>query len=327
MPRGELRLNLLQGLQMVAHIGQRVLDQRLRKLDELPCVRRGGGRRIMMVLMLGDGERRAAGSENSDKDGQQDAHMSSRRRRCGALRPGLRAVTGEDRAQAGADSCSCHTIHFGDMIAIMSPSIERYLKGLRARRQHFEAGESLFHRGDPVTDIHVVLSGAIHLVRYQGDGSVLILQRADPGSVLAEASLYSGTYHCDAVAFGAADTRVYAKASLKKLLANSPEFSNVWASHLARELQRARLRAEILSLRTVAERLDAWMAWNGGSAPRKGEWKLVANQIGISPEALYREIARRRVRREGASSQSMQVESGSRSLPPTERVSHRPSRG
>ncbi len=112
--------------------------------------------------------------------------------------------------------------------------------------------------------------------------------------MLAEASLYSGTYHCDAVAFGAADTCVYTKASLKKLLAKSSQFSNIWANHLAQELQKSRLRSEILSLRTVAERLDAWTAWNGGSLPRKGEWKLVANQIGVSPEALYREIAKRR---------------------------------
>ena len=180
------------------------------------------------------------------------------------------------------------------MIVIMLRSIEPYLQGLRARQQHFEAGRRLFHRGDPVTDMHFVLAGSIHLVRYQRDGSVLILQRAGPGSILAEASLYSGTYQCDAVAFGAADTRVYAKSGLKKLLAKSPEFSSVWASRIAQELQRARLRSEILSLKTVAERLDAWIAWNGDSVPRKGEWKLVANEIGVSPEALYREIAKRR---------------------------------
>jgi CRP/FNR family transcriptional regulator, dissimilatory nitrate respiration regulator len=94
------------------------------------------------------------------------------------------------------------------MIIIMLRSIEPYLKGLRARPQHFESGQSLFRRGDPATDMHFVLTGAVHLVRYQSDGSVLILQRAGPGSILAEASLYSGTYHCDAVAFGASDTRL-----------------------------------------------------------------------------------------------------------------------
>lgn len=63
---------------------------------------------------------------------------------------------------------------------------------------------------------------------------------------------------------------------------------------LGRELQSARLQAEILSLRTVAQRLDAWMAWKEGVFPGKGEWKSLASQLGVSPEALYREIARRR---------------------------------
>lgn len=189
---------------------------------------------------------------------------------------------------------SCHITAFADMIIIMSRSIEPYLTGLRGRLRHFEKGRFLFHRGDPVTDMHFVLKGSIHLVRHQRDGSPLILQRAEAGSILAEASLYSSTYHCDAIASGAADTRVYARTGFKKLLAKSPEFSNVWASYLAQELQGARLRSEILALKTVAQRLDAWIAWNGGRAPEKGEWKLVASQIGVSAEALYREVAKRR---------------------------------
>ncbi len=180
------------------------------------------------------------------------------------------------------------------MIAIMSKSMEPYLKELRSRQQQFKKDQPVFHRGDTVTDIYFVRSGAIHLVRHQSDGSVLVLQRAGAGSILAEASLYSTTYHCDAVAFGDTETRAYAKTGLKKLLARSPELSNIWANYLARELQSSRLRAEILALKTVAARLDAWIAWNGDNTPQKGEWKLVASQIGVSPEALYREIAKRR---------------------------------
>jgi len=180
------------------------------------------------------------------------------------------------------------------MIAIMSAAIEPYLQGLRARARQVENGRPLFRRGDPVTDVYYVVTGAIHLVRYQTDGAALILQRAGPGSIVAEASLYFGSYHCDAIASGAADTRAYAKASVKRLLARSPEFSEIWANDLALELQRARLRAEILALRTVSQRLDAWIAGNGGTFPRKGDWKSVAGQIGVSPEALYRDIAKRR---------------------------------
>jgi CRP-like cAMP-binding protein len=83
-----------------------------------------------------------------------------------------------------------------------------------------------------VKEVHFVLAGSVHLVRHQADGSVLILQRAGPGSVLAEASLYSVVYHCDAVAFSSANTRTYARASLRKLLAINPDFSNVWAGYL-----------------------------------------------------------------------------------------------
>ncbi len=182
------------------------------------------------------------------------------------------------------------------MIVIMSQSIERHLRSLRSRRRHFESGRPLFYRGDTVTDMYFVLTGSVLLVRHQSDGSALILQRAGPRSILAEASLYSGTYHCDAVVSAATDTRVYAKANFKTMLAKSPEFSNVWSNYLAQELQRSRLRSEILSLKTVAARLDAWIAWNGGNAPEKGEWKLLASEIGVSPEALYREIAKRRDR-------------------------------
>jgi CRP/FNR family transcriptional regulator, dissimilatory nitrate respiration regulator len=85
--------------------------------------------------------------------------------------------------------------------------------------------------------MHVVLAGVINLVRSRREGSFLILQRAGPGSILAEPSLYSETYHCDAVASGAADTRAYAKASFAKLLVKSHELSNVWAGYLAQELR------------------------------------------------------------------------------------------
>jgi hypothetical protein len=54
-----------------------------------------------------------------------------------------------------------------------------------------------------------------------------------------------------------------------------------------------RQRAGLLSMRTVRERLDAWLSF-GGSLPGRGGWRSLADDLGITPEALYREIARRR---------------------------------
>ena len=62
--------------------------------------------------------------------------------------------------------------------------------------------------------------------------------------------------------------------------------------HLAREVQQARACAELLSLRTVRERLDGWRALHG-ELPARGRWIDVAQEIGVTPEALYRELARK----------------------------------
>ncbi|MGO9741354.1 MAG: Crp/Fnr family transcriptional regulator [Roseiarcus sp.] len=175
----------------------------------------------------------------------------------------------------------------------MSLTIPPFLNGLRLHEHAYLPGEAVFHLGDTVRRVHLVCEGVIHLVRHQRNGSALILQRAGPGSILAEASLYSARYHCDARAETAASTWSVSRANLRGRIAESPQLSEAWADHLASEVQRARLHAEILSLRTVAERLEAWIAWNG-APPAKGRGALVAMEIGVTPEALYREMAKRR---------------------------------
>jgi hypothetical protein len=42
----------------------------------------------------------------------------------------------------------------------------------------------------------------------------------------------------------------------------------------------------------VAARLDAWLTLK--RLPPKGEWGALADDIGVTREALYRELARRR---------------------------------
>jgi CRP/FNR family transcriptional regulator, dissimilatory nitrate respiration regulator len=192
---------------------------------------------------------------------------------------------------------SCHIARHLNMIAIMLADLKLQLHDFQGQELTFAPGQYLFHLGDVVTVFHFIEEGLVHLIRHQTDGSALVLQRAGAGSILAEASLYSDEYHCDAVV--QTQTRLLAlpKKQITARLATSPVFAEAWARHLAQEVQRARLQAEILSLHTVAARLDAWIAWNDGRIPGKGEWKAIADQIGVSPEALYRELARRRSNR------------------------------
>lgn len=178
------------------------------------------------------------------------------------------------------------------MISVMSEKFVDLLGPLGGGTRSLRASEYLFHLGDPIVSLFVVLEGEVRLIRHQKDGGMIVLQRAGPGEILAEASLFSDRYHCDAMASTGAVVLVIPKRKLRALFRNEPDFAETWAAHLAREIQNTRFRSEVLSLRTVADRLSAWLAWHG-NLPPKGEWKQLAYEICVSPEALYREIARR----------------------------------
>ncbi|MBI3452136.1 MAG: Crp/Fnr family transcriptional regulator, partial [Rhodospirillales bacterium] len=89
-------------------------------------------------------------------------------------------------------------------------------------------------------------------------------------------------------------TRSVSKNAVRARLLEQPEFAAAWHDRFVHIFHDTALRAEIFSRKTVAERLDAWIAANGGKLPAKGTWKTVAAEIGTRPETLYREIAKRR---------------------------------
>jgi CRP/FNR family transcriptional regulator, dissimilatory nitrate respiration regulator len=167
-----------------------------------------------------------------------------------------------------------------------------YLKILRHIKLSFREGQHLFHRDDRVTSFFLIELGTAQLVRHHPGGSAVVLQRAGPGSVLAEASLFAPDYHCDAIATSPVEASVVSRAAVQQLFRNNQDFAKAWVMHLGKEVRSARLRSEILTLKTVSERVDAWLA-NHVQLPEKGRWKVLAREIGISPEALYRELAKR----------------------------------
>lgn len=132
------------------------------------------------------------------------------------------------------------------MTSILSTLLEVNLPDLCAWTPVFGPGQFLFHLGDPVRVMHFVRNGTVHLIRHQSDGSALVLQKAEAGSILAEASLYADKYHCDAVASTAPPrARLPSpKPISKKNFREVPDFADSWARHLAHELQRTRLQAE-----------------------------------------------------------------------------------
>ena len=173
----------------------------------------------------------------------------------------------------------------------MSRDIRTIFKSGKALR--LLPGEVLFRTSDPVSRMYLIERGEVALRRFTPAGSVLVLQCAAPGQILAEASAYSILYHCEAVGQSEAKLRHIRVEAFRRAMTMDSELAEAWAAQLAHAVQSARLRSEIRTLRTVAERLDAWLG-DGRQLPEKGEWQHLASVLGVSREALYRELAKRR---------------------------------
>ena len=182
-----------------------------------------------------------------------------------------------------------------NMIEIMSDHWLHFFDGSPVRT--LDAGETLFRRGDKVVWAFLVREGKISLRRALQDGGLLTLHTANEAELVAEASLFADRYHCDAVAEVPATVSLIPKTELMGHLVGSEtsdQLSVKAFESTARELQNLRTRIEIMRLRKVADRLDAYLELYG--SPEIGGWVHVADWIGVSPPALYRELAERRAK-------------------------------
>jgi CRP-like cAMP-binding protein len=156
----------------------------------------------------------------------------------------------------------------------------------------FAQGAVVFRREDRVGSMYLVRSGMVALERPLTNGTELTLRVCTAGTALAEASLFANTYHCDAIARTNAEVAIVPRATFLSELRKKPDAALSLIETHAKEVQTQRSRIEILRLRRVSERLSAWLELHG--EPPIGEWIMVADQIGVSPPALYRELGRRR---------------------------------
>ncbi|KAB2914159.1 MAG: Crp/Fnr family transcriptional regulator [Hyphomicrobiaceae bacterium] len=156
-------------------------------------------------------------------------------------------------------------------------------------------GEPLFEQGDQASAIFEVLSGRVRLVRRTIDDHLVALFAARPGDLLAEAALFSDSYHCDAVAATRSRVRIYPKRVLLSALRKNPALFEGFAARLARQLQGLRARMELRNIRSARERLLQYLWLSADSDGRTvsidGQLQDLAADLGLSREALYRTLA------------------------------------
>lgn len=173
------------------------------------------------------------------------------------------------------------------MIAIMIPAPFDSLPTHSLRQRRFADGGLLFAQGDASLGPWVVLQGEVRLIRQGETGLSVCLHRARAGETLAEASLFSDRYHCDAEALpGTLVVNVARDATLRRMQEDAG-FARALAALLARQVQDGRRRLAFQRIRRADERVLAALA-ELGAPDRIVDF---AAEVGLTPEATYRALA------------------------------------
>lgn len=174
------------------------------------------------------------------------------------------------------------------LLALLPPS--------RVIRQRVDRGGAVFRQGDPSSAIFAVENGCIRLARMQADGTALVLHVAGPGESFAEAALSAAAYHCDAVAESDSVVLALSKSDLLAALAAKPDECLALTLTLASQVRDLRARLELRNVRPASERVLAWLQLHATGQPPcvnpQRSWTRIAEEMGLTREAVYRALAR-----------------------------------
>ena len=174
------------------------------------------------------------------------------------------------------------------LLALLPTALQGACNWLDAPR-----GQRLFAQRQKPQWMFYVANGEVVLQRVDVRGEQQVLQRMREGFV-AEASLQSPSYHCEALVSSPAQLVALPIAPVRQALLTDPAFAMAWITMQGQALKRLRAQCERLSLKRVEDRLLHLIATEGqgGRLPFKAGLKSLAAELGVSHEALYRCLAK-----------------------------------
>jgi CRP-like cAMP-binding protein len=164
------------------------------------------------------------------------------------------------------------------------------------RYQDLKPDEILFHQGDPVSAIYWVELGRVRLDRCTSEGKVYTFQVSRPGDSLAFSTLFDNFYEWLAISEVASRVIVCPKEVLLEHLAQQSCLTQTTVQQLGLEINSFRKQLELRELRNAEYRimhyLRAIAASSGNTIQLDRPLKLIAADLGLSPESLYRALIR-----------------------------------
>ncbi len=124
----------------------------------------------------------------------------------------------------------------------------------------YSNGQQIFSRGDPGTELYLVLSGRVRLSIISLDGRELAFTHAGPGDSFGEiATLDGGARTADATAVSAAKALTLSRAQINTLLETQPQFVKAAIDLLCRRLREGDQQIEVIALHRIEVRLARYL--------------------------------------------------------------------
>jgi CRP-like cAMP-binding protein len=156
-------------------------------------------------------------------------------------------------------------------------------------------GQSLFRQGGRTVGLYEVVRGRVRLARVDRSGREVILHAASAGETIAEASLFSPTYHCDAIAASGAVVQLYPKALVLAEFERNQEAARAFMAMLARQVMSLRTSLEQRNIHSARDRIRHYLTLNldrdGRNVLLRGTLKDLAADLGLTHEAVYRTLS------------------------------------
>lgn len=172
------------------------------------------------------------------------------------------------------------------------------------RMSAYAAGERVFGAGERVAGLHLVVSGAIRIIR-EGPGRAVVVHREGPGGLLGEVALFGdGTYPATALAAEPSRVALLPAREVIASLRTDVALAEVFLERLANRTREIIGRLDRLAHQSVLRRLAGHLAArHAASSGTRDALSLgmtqteLADELGTVKEVVVRELrALRRLR-------------------------------
>jgi CRP-like cAMP-binding protein len=137
---------------------------------------------------------------------------------------------------------------------------DRVAVARQMRRASFEAGRTIFGRGDAGSDVYLVVKGRVRLSVFSLDGRLLSFKHADAGDIFGEiAALDGGQRTADAIALTRVDAMTLPQEQLIRLVEANPRVARAAISFLCQRLRDTSEQVEAIALHPVEVRLARFL--------------------------------------------------------------------